>query len=158
MKLRRAQAMVETLVAVLVILMIFEGAHRVSRMVAAKTLLDHAAARAARAKSVGFDGFMCEKSARVAMIPVAGRRLWPVEGGFDEVARMPIYLTAEDWARANAVLDYEYWHTTDFDVTSGGGTSPLAEAEVFMRGGDFDMTGRAAVESHYPFYMHDLGR
>ena len=156
--MRRAQAMVETLIAVLVILMVFTGAYRVSRMVAAKTLLDHAAARAARAKAVGFDDFMCEKSARVAMIPVAGRRLWPEGDGFDEAARMPGYLSAEDWARANAVLDYENWHTTYIDVRSDGGISPLAEATVDMRTDDFDMTGRAVIESHFPFYMYDQGR
>ena len=149
--------MVETLIAVLVILMVFTGAYRVSRMVSAKTLLDHAAARAARAKSVGFDDFMCEKSARVAMIPAAGKLLWPAQAGFDEVARMPIYLGAEDWARANGILDYQYWHTTDVDVRSGGGVSPLAEACVDMETDDFDMTGRAAVESHFPFYMYDYG-
>lgn len=156
--MRRGQAMVETVLAVLVIMLIFFGAYQLSRMVAARTLLDHAAARAARAKAVGFNDFMCEKSARVAMIPVAGERLWPEEAGFAEVARVPIYLTAEDWPRAQAVLDYEHWHTMDFNVRSEAGLSPVAESSIYLSTPDFDMEGRARVESHFPFYMNDQGR
>ena len=156
--MKRGQAMVETLIAVLAIMMIFFGAYQLSRMVAARTLLDHAAARAARAKAVGFNDFMCEKSARVAMIPVAGARIWPEEDGFNEASRVPIYLTAEDWTFANGVLDYEYWHTMDFDVRSGAGVAPLAESSVFLSTPDFDMEGRAQMESHFPFYMYDQGR
>lgn len=156
--MRRGQAMVETLLAVLLIMTIFFGAYQLSRMVAARTLLDHAAARAARAKAVGFNDFMCEKSARVAMIPVAGERLWPTEPGFSEASRVPIYLTAEDWPLANGVLDYEYWHTMDFDVRSGAGLNPVAESSISISTPDFDMEGRAAVESHFPFYMYDQGR
>ena len=81
--MKRAQAMFETLIAVLVIMLIFTGAFRISRMLAARTVLDYAAARAARAKAVGFNDFMCVKSARAAMIPVAGKRLW------QEVTRRP---------------------------------------------------------------------
>ncbi len=155
--MRRGQAMVETLIAVLVIMGLFFGAFRISRMVAARTLLDHAAARAARAKAVGFNDFMCEKSARVAMIPVAGARLWPEELAFNEAARVPIYLTADDWALANGILDYEHWHTMDFDVRSGAGLNPVASSDIYLETPDFDMTGAAKVESHFPFYMNDQG-
>jgi len=156
--MRRAQAMVETLIAVLAILLIFFGAYRVSRMVAARTLLDHAAARAARAKAVGFNDFMCQKSALVAMIPVAGERVWPRDLAFDEASRVPDYLSAEDWALANGILDYEYWHTTDIDVRSGMGLTPVADAEVRLATPDYEMTGKASVESHFPHYMYDEGR
>ncbi len=150
--------MVETLLATLVILFLFLGAYRISRMVAARTLLDHAAARAARAKAVGLNDFMCEKSARAAMIPVAGRRSWPEEGGFAEVSRIPIYLESEDWPRARAVLDYAWWPTTSVDVESGHGLAPLAEASVRLKTPDYDLTGRGAVESHFPHYIIDQGR
>jgi len=156
--MRRAQAMVETLIAMLVILLVFTGAHLISRMVAARTLLDHAAARAARAKAVGFNGFMCEKTALSAMIPVAGERLWPEEPGFDEASRVPIYLAAEDWGVANGILEYEHWHTTDIEVSPGGGLAPVVDARVDMSTSDFDMSGRAQVESHFQLYMDDEGR
>lgn len=155
--MKRAQAMVETLIAVLVIMVIFTSAFTLSRKLAARTLLDYAAARAARARAVGFNDFMCFKSARAAIIPVAGKRLWPIEGGFDEVARVPIYLSSENPARANAILEYENWHTTDVDVDSEMGVAPIAEASVEMSTKDFDATGWAKVESHFPFYMYDAG-
>ena len=49
--MKRAQAMVETLIAVLVIMLIFTTAFTLSRKLAARTLLDYGAARAARAKA-----------------------------------------------------------------------------------------------------------
>ena len=155
--MKRAQAMVETLIAVLVIMIIFTSAFTLSRKLAARTLLDYGAARAARAKAVGFNDFMCFKSARAAIIPVAGKRLWPIESGFDEVSRVPIYLASENPARANAILEYEYWNSTDIDVDSDMGMAPIAEATVDMSTKEFDVTGRAKIESHFPFYMYDAG-
>lgn len=158
MHAKRGQSMVETVIALAFIIGLFLTVYQLSRMVATRTLLDHAAARAARAKAVGFNDFMCEKSARVAMIPVAGHRVWPAdEAGFSEAARVPIYLTADDWSLANGILDYEYWHTMDFDVGSGSGLNPVAESFMAIRTPDFYMEGRAQVESHFPFYMYDQG-
>ena len=155
--MKRAQAMVETLIAVLVIMLIFTSAFMISRKLAARTLLDYGAARAARAKAVGFNDFMCRKSARAAIIPVAGKRLWPTDPGVDEVARVPIYLASENPPRANAILEYEYWHTTDIDVRSGMGIAPVVESRVEMSTEEFEVEGNAKVESHFPFYMHDAG-
>jgi hypothetical protein len=155
--MKRAQAMVETLIAVLVIVFVFTSAFTLSRKLAARTLLDYGAARAARAKAVGFNDFMCEKSAKAAIIPVAGKRLWPTDPNVDEVSRVPIYLASENPPRANAILEYEYWHTTDIDVESEHGAAPIVDAELSMSTRDFDVEGRAKVESHFPFYMYDAG-
>lgn len=46
---------------------------------ASRDVLDHAAARAARARSVGFNRWMVHKAMRVAAIPNAGRLLEPAE-------------------------------------------------------------------------------
>ncbi len=156
--MRRGQAIVETLIAILAIMLVFFGAYHLSRVIAARTLLDHAAARAARAKAVGFNDWMCEKSARVAMIPIAGKRLWPEEGGFEELGRVPIYLSSEDQARANGILEYDLWHATDVYVDSGMGIAPRAEAAVRLDSDEYDVTGRAEIESHFPLYMYDSGR
>lgn len=156
--MKRAQAMFETLIAVLVIMLIFTGAFRISRMLAARTVLDYAAARAARAKAVGFNDFMCVKSARAAMIPVAGKRLWPTDSGVDEVSRVPIYMASENYPHANGILEYEHWHTTSIDVESGSGFTPEVDAELYMHTDEFEATGRAKIESHFPFYMYDQGR
>ena len=155
--MHRGQAIVETVIAILLIMAIFSGAYGISRKLEALTLLDHAAARAARAKAVGFNDFMCEKSARVAMIPVAGRRLWPEEGGFAEVSRVPIYLSSEDEALANGVLEYEYWPRTAIDIRSGAGLSAAVEVAVDLTAEEIEASGRAACEAHYPFYMNDGG-
>ena len=167
--MRRGQAMLETALAVLFITFVFLGLFQISHLVTAQVLLDHAAARAARAKAVGFNDFMCEKSARVAMIPVAGRRLWPAENEFSEASLVPIYLESEHPGLANGVLDYERWHHMGINVYSGSGVAPRAAAEVglalprfWSRGDDYEddpiwIGGEARVESHFPFYMDDQG-
>ena len=53
------------------------GLLQVARLFAAREILSHAAARAARARTVGFNRWMVEKCARVASIPNAGRLLEP---------------------------------------------------------------------------------
>jgi len=156
--MRRAQAMIETVLAVFFLTALFLALMQLSRMAQARIMLDHAAARAARAKAVGFNDFMCVKSARVAMIPVAGERVWPLEGDWDEVARVPVYLESEDEAHALGILEYENWRTTSIDVDSGGGPGAKVRAEVLMATDEFRMDGMAEVESHYPLYMYDQGR
>ncbi len=155
--MKKGQAIFETLIAVMVIMLIFSGAFRISRMLSARTLLDYAAARAARAKAVGFNDFMCRKSAKAAMIPIAGKRLWPTDPDVDETSRVPIYLSSENPSRANAILEYERWDNIGIDVESGAGVSPIVDSKIYLEAGDFEMTGRSQVESHFPFYMYDSG-
>ncbi len=155
--MRRGQAMVETVLACLFIMSIFLVAFQLLRMETARILLDHAAARAARARAVGFNDFMCLKSARAAMIPVSGPRIWP-DDSVDEVSRVPAYLSADDESLARGILDYEYWRTTSFSVGSGSGVGAVATSRIVMHADDFSMDGKAEVESHFPFYMYDQGR
>lgn len=166
---RPGQAMIETVIAVLFITFLFLAAFQVTQLMEARILADHAAARAARAKAVGFNDFMCLKSARVAVIPMAGHRLWPEEGAYSEAARIPAYLESENEAMARGILEYERWRTMGFDVDSGSGLSPTAEARVSLDvprqwAGDADdeenvipIAGRAEIESHFPYYMNDEG-
>lgn len=74
---RRGQAMIETVVVVLLLSFVFLGLFQFAELFTTRIVLDHAAARAARARAVGFNHFMVEKTARVATIPVAGTRLTP---------------------------------------------------------------------------------
>lgn len=159
MSFRRGQAMVETVLAVFFISLIFYGLFELSRKVTARILVDHAAARAARAKAVGFNDFMCLKSARVALIPVAGKRLWPVDiPGYNEVSRVPIYLSSENEGRARAVLEYEWWRSTDIGISSGYGLGATARCDIRMETDDYEMEGQAEVESHFPLYMFNQGQ
>ena len=153
--LRRGQAMVETVLAVLIVTSIFLVLFRLSHALTGKILLEHAAMRVARARAVGFNDFMCEKAARVAVIPVAGRRLWPEGDEFDwsmELARARIYMGTPDGAVARGVLEYEGWNS--LSVVPGDGTA----SEVSMRTDWFRLKGKAGVEDNYGLYMAEGGR
>jgi len=158
--------MLETVLAVFFITMAFLMVFQVAHMATAKILLDHAAARAARARAVGFNDWMCLKSARVAMIPVAGRRTWPDDGLKDEASLVPIYMTTDHEAMADGILEYERWGTMDFSVSSGIGREVESSVAVdvprfYSRGGEdsgaVEIRGEAKIESHFPFYMYNQG-
>lgn len=71
------QALIETCLVMGILCLVFMGFFQVSQWIANRQILHHAAARGARAKMVGFNRFMVDKSIRVATIPVAGRMLEP---------------------------------------------------------------------------------
>jgi hypothetical protein len=71
--------MIETSLAMFIICLIFFGLFQISQLSAAREILHHAAARGARAKTVGFNQFMIYKAIRVASIPNAGRMTVPVD-------------------------------------------------------------------------------
>jgi hypothetical protein len=142
--------MVETVLAVLVVTFVFLALFNLSHLLTGKILAEHAAMRVARARAVGFNDFMCVKTARVAVIPVAGKRLWPSDEGFtagNELARVRTYLESPDAARANGLLDYENWHTMSVDAGDGG------QSVVTLRTGWFKVEGKAGVEDGYTYYM-----
>ena len=161
--------MLETVIAVLFITFFFLATFQLSLLLTSRVLADHAAARAARARAVGLNEFMCEKAARVAVIPVAGPQVWPVDNdGADEFYRIPTYLASEDWSCANGVLDYEYWHSMGFSAKASLGMTPTVETEVSvpvprqLGGGEGEermirVEGKAEVEAHFPYYMMDQG-
>lgn len=74
---RAGQAIIEACIAIGIICLLFFGMLQVSLLFAAREVLSHSAARAARAKTVGFNRFMVSKVAHVASIPNAGRMLVP---------------------------------------------------------------------------------
>ena len=151
---RRGQAMIETVIAVLIVTSIFLCLFKLAHMLTGKILLEHAAMRSARARAIGMNDFMCRKAAMLATIPVAGRRLWPEGDGFDyamELGRFGNFLEAENWAVARGILEYEHWD--DLVVTPGDGTSSRTSLKTDW----FDLDGEAGVERHYPFYLNDQG-
>ena len=74
---RSGQAMVESLIAITLICLIFFGSMQISQLFAAREILYHAAARGARAKTVGFNQWMVRKAIHVASIPISGAMLTP---------------------------------------------------------------------------------
>lgn len=116
------QALVETLIVVILLvgclLFFFDFAVNAS----SRILLHNAAARVARADTVGFNDFHCAKSLRVSMIPVSGAREAPetargVRNGESELAFIRAYLQAESFGEANGILRYEYWKNLSHDVS-----------------------------------------
>ncbi len=75
---RRGQAMLETLLVVLLVCLLLFGLMQAAFVFNAKEVLHHSAARAARAKAVGFNNWMVSKSQLVAAIPNSGALLEPV--------------------------------------------------------------------------------
>ena len=153
--------MIETVLAVLIITFLFLALFRLSHMLTGKVLLEHAAMRVARARSVGLNEFMCRKAARVAVIPVAGERIWPTGGdAIDwpmELARVPDYMFSENEARARAILEYEGWDR--LEVSPGDGRDARVALGFSLFDGTFtyDLEGRAGIEANATLYMNDQG-
>ena len=152
--LRRGQAMIETVIAVLIVTSIFLCLFKLAHLLTGKILLEHAAMRSARARAIGMNDFMCKKAARIAMIPVAGKRLWPEGDDFNyamELGRFGNYLEAENWGDARGILDYEYWD--ELKVDPGDGT----DSRTSLKTDWFDIDGAAGIERQYPLYLNDQG-
>jgi len=157
--------MIETVLAVLVITFIFFFLFKLSRLLTGKILVQHAAMRVARARAVGMNEFMCLKAARVAVIPVAGKRTWPTGedaiGDPEELSRIGIYMQTLTPPIARGVLDYEGWKCLSVDA--GDGTESTVRLKTCWMGTEdsmwfgFDLKGEAGVERNYPFYMNDAG-
>lgn len=71
--------MVESIIAVFFILLLFLLLYQFADAMTAKIVLSHSAARAARARAVGFNDFMVRKTALSATIPVSGKRIIPTD-------------------------------------------------------------------------------
>jgi hypothetical protein len=74
---RSGESLVEACLAIGLICLIFMGLFQVSLIIAARETLAHAAASGNRARTVGFNRWMVEKSVLAASIPNAGRLLEP---------------------------------------------------------------------------------
>lgn len=153
--MRPGQAMLESLLAAIFVSLLFFALFWFSRLLTVKIVLNHAAARAARARSVGLNDFVCAKAARAATISVAGKCLWAMDHAGGEVPTdtlvhlIPQYMMREDSSSAAGCLDFEYWHSLDVD--------PGRDTQVKM---DFkvldiptSLEGRSKIEEHYHDYL-----
>lgn len=104
------QAMLESLLVILVVSFLLFTLLELARDFAGHEVLRHSASRAARARSVGFNKWMCTKVMRVAAIPNAGKMLEPAYEDFpDEELRAAIAAKSPS----------ELW---DWALTAEGGT------------------------------------
>ena len=79
----RGQAMIESCIVIVFLCLLFLGLFQLVHAYVARDVLYHAAARGARAKTVGFNWWMVEKTMRVAAIPNAGRLTMPAISSAD---------------------------------------------------------------------------
>lgn len=146
--------MVEAVIAVLVVTSVFLVLFKLSHMLTGKILLEHASMRVARARAVGMNAFMCEKAARIAVIPVAGKRLQPGPDderiGIDEPSIARMYMRTPDSGYADGLLRYEHWNRLRIVPGDGGASS------VALKTDWFDLRGEAEVDG-FPAYMSDQG-
>ena len=150
----RGQAMVETLLAVLVITALFLALFKLSHLLTGKIMLEHAAMRVARARAVGMNEFMCLKAARVAVIPVAGERLKPEKNDerkdMSESALARMYMRTPDSSYADGLLRYKDWERLSLNPNGSGTTRTSMKTEWF------DLRGEAEVDGS-PVYMNNMG-
>ena len=139
-------AMIESCIVLLLLFLILFGLLQASYMVAARDVLSFSSMATARSAQVGYNDFMLEKVARTASIPTAGPIRNPnISGGSGahsasspgerwdgavsfgsgggssvqysaERARIPAYLAAESPSQLRAILDYDFWQTSDTSV------------------------------------------
>ena len=176
--------MVETVIALLFVLFAFLAVLQYADNLRTKLLLEYAAFRCARARTVGYNDYKLLKTVRLATMSAAGRSLvqndlgHPLSTG-ELLSRMRTYLASRHDGAARNVLDFDYWENGRtpmpqvvvsqgkvnvetrqdrpqfFDVFSyfGSGKAVYDPADDADDAPVFDITGRSAVEAHYPDYL-----
>ena len=84
-KRQSGQAMIESLIVILIVCFLLFSLLELARGFAGREVLRYLAARAARARTVGFNDWMCTKVMRVAAIPNAGKMLEPSSASFTDL-------------------------------------------------------------------------
>ncbi len=167
---RKGQAMVETVVVMFVLCLVFFLVYEYANLLVAHTVVNYAAARAARARTVGFNDFMITKTVRVATASVAGKcRSQDGKGSALStgalVSRMGSYLESEWEADTKGILDFDLWDSDKlgWSADEPGGENAELTIHVWQRRPLYDtgddaedlheVRGEAGIESHYPLYL-----
>lgn len=171
--------MVETAFVMLFLALAFFAAFQFADTFRAKLLCEYAAARVARARTVGFNDWMLRKTANLATMSAAGECLTDAPSGGAPsaaflVSRMADYLDCGYDAQAEKVLDFEYWHDgrtaavcplygakltaavtqrrpVFFNLAAAFGGAP--QPDDGDDAADSRVTGHASIEAHYPAWM-----
>ncbi len=172
---RAGQSLIESCLVLAVVCLVLFGLFQISQLLAAKEVLLYSAGKAARAKTVGFNRFMVEKTVKVGTIPNAGRMTNPDPGGGPalkhamESARIPLYLAAENAGRLRAILEYADWDSIGNPrITSmGNGTLRVQLSQdypmrfpfyrLFYAADRVPLEADLSLDEHYPLYLDDWG-
>lgn len=170
---REGQALIESCFVIGLICLLLMGLFQLAHLFIAQEILDYAAGRGARAKTVGFNDFMVTKTVRIGSIANAGALTFPARPGGGpwaqwsscESPRIPEYLMSDSW-QLDAILNYELWDSILWSCPAP--TAPVLHFEVhqtmpltifsnvfraFFAGSAVPMRGVAEIESHYPLYL-----
>lgn len=173
---RSGQGLIESCIVVALVCLIFFSVFQISQLFAAQEVLDYAAGRGARARTVGFNAFMVEKTIRVGAIPNAGRLINPSHTGGPsgayaiEAARIPLYLGAENRGQVNAILDYDAWDSIHIGASSSMSDGTLRQGvdqnvsltnnpfhRAYYAADSLDLAGECIIDEHYTLYLDEAG-
>jgi len=168
--------MIETTIVLFFLCMVFFWVYEYTALLTNHTVLDYAAARAARARTVGFNDFMVTKTVRIGCMATAGRCRTQDDEGNDLstatlVSRMGSYLQTANDAETRGILDFPFWegHRLGWECSEPGGDVNEITMRVWQRrplygngeeqldgaidGREYLIRGEARIEGHYPFYL-----
>ena len=174
---KAGQAMVETILVLFFMLIAFYTVFQFADNFRAKQLVNYAASRVARARTVGMNDYMLRKTAHIATMAAAGECLTRVETGRrlstrELISRSPDYLACEYDAQAQQVLDFELWRNGKTQVACPRTGSKLTARVTQIRPQFFDLgralsgnppddddptnariAGEFSIEAHYPDWI-----
>ncbi len=177
------QALLESLIVIFILCIFLFGLLQAAIAFSGREILHHAAARAARARAVGFNDWMAYKAVRVASIPNSGAMIVPdftplgtsplsgaarpgevvdlamaSDAGVSQRAvlervRIPAYLSSENYGRAEYILNYEEWERGSFSHSEHS-ASVLGQALTYEVTQDFPLK-MPMIEFILPFTRRD---
>ena len=175
---KAGQAMVETIFVLIFLFLAFYTVFQFADNLRAKLLVDYAASRVARARTVGMNDYMLEKTADIATMAAAGECHTRTDDGKrlytgDLINRSGDYLECEYWEQARQVLDFELWRNGKTRTSCPLAGSKLTAHVIQLRPQFFDLgsyvfgtppvdkddvshariVGEYSIEAHYPDWI-----
>ena len=141
---KAGQAMVETILVLFFLFMAFYTVFQFADNLRARLLVDYAASRVARARTVGYNDYMLEKTADIATMAAAGECYTKTDSGGNLsagglIGRSGEYLACEYSAQARQVLDFELWRNGKTQVSCPRAGSKLTAHVIQLRPQFFDL-------------------
>ena len=175
---KAGQAMVESILVLFFLFLAFYTVFQFADNFRAKLLVDYAASRVARARTVGMNDYMLEKTADIATMAAAGECHTRKADGErlytgDLINRSGDYLEREYQEQARKVLDFELWRNGKTQAVCPLAGSKLTAHVIQLRPQFFDLgsylfgmppvdtdnapnariEGEYSIEAHYPDWI-----
>ena len=172
------QAMVESILVLFFLFLAFYTVFQFADNFRAKLLVDYAASRVARARTVGMNDYMLEKTAYIATMAAAGECHTKTDANErlsvgELIDRSGDYLACEYDAQARQVLDFELWRNGKTQTICPLAGSKLTAHVIQLRPQFFDLgsylsgtppvdkddaphariVGEYSIEAHYPDWI-----